>query len=174
MRYFLLILLLLLLAVGLLFLIAELIRRQLVNRKTFSLPAFLGKWIKGNEMPDAYAADAAALYRDAGWIGEEDSTDFIPEVLKNSFCVVGAFHRGRMIGMMRSLSDGVSDAYLLDMVVLTEFRGHGIAAQILDCIVTHLKGLGIDWIVCISVPGVEKLYLRRGETMEKHTPIRFR
>ncbi len=121
-----------------------------------------------------YAADAAALYRDAGWIGEEDSTDFIPEVLKNSFCVVGAFHRGRMIGMMRSLSDGVSDAYLLDMVVLTEFRGHGIAAQILDCIVTHLKGLGIDWIVCISVPGVEKLYLRRGETMEKHTPIRFR
>ena len=121
-----------------------------------------------------YAADAAALYRDAGWIGEEDSTDFIPEVLKNSFCVVGAFHRGRMIGMMRALSDGVSDAYLLDMVVLTEFRGHGIAAQILDCIVTHLKGLGIDWIVCISVPGVEKLYLRRGETMEKHTPIRFR
>ncbi len=121
-----------------------------------------------------YAADAAALYRDAGWIGEEDSTDFIPEVLKNSFCVVGAFHRGRMIGMMRALSDGVSDAYLLDMVVLTEFRGHGIAAQILDCIVTHLKGLGIDWIVCISVPGVEKIYLRRGETMEKHTPIRFR
>ena len=121
-----------------------------------------------------YAADAAALYRDAGWIGEEDSTDFIPEVLKNSFCVGGAFHRGRMIGMMRALSDGVSDAYLLDMVVLTEFRGHGIAAQILDCIVTHLKGLGIDWIVCISVPGVEKLYLRRGETMEKHTPIRFR
>lgn len=59
MRYFLLILLLLLLAVGLLFLIAELIRRQLVNRKTFSLPAFLRKWIKGNEMPDAYAADAA-------------------------------------------------------------------------------------------------------------------
>ena len=121
-----------------------------------------------------YAADVAALYRDAGGIGEEDSTDFIPEVLKNSFCVVGAFHRGRMIGMMRALSDGVSDAYLLDMVVLTEFRGHGIAAQILDCIVTHLKGLGIDWIVCISVPGVEKLYLRRGETMEKHTPIRFR
>lgn len=121
-----------------------------------------------------YAADVAALYRDAGWIGEEDSTDFIPEVLKNSFCVVGAFHRGRMIGMMRALSDGVSDAYLLDMVVLTEFRGHGIAAQILDCIVTHLKGLGIDWIVCTSVPGVEKLYLRRGETMEKHTPIRFR
>ena len=120
-----------------------------------------------------YAADVAALYRDAGWIGEEDSTDFIPEVLKNSFCVVGAFHRGRMIGMMRALSDGVSDAYLLDMVVLTEFRGHGIAAQILDCIVTHLKGLGIDWIVCIAVPGVEKLYLRRGETMEKHTPIRF-
>ncbi len=121
-----------------------------------------------------YAADAAALYRDAGWIGEEDSTDFIPEVLKNSFCVVGAFHRGRMIGMMRALSDGVSDAYLLDMVVLTEFRGHGIAARILDCITTHLKGLGIDWIVCISVPGVEKLYLRRGETMENHTPIRFR
>ena len=75
-----------------------------------------------------YAADAAALYRDAGWIGEEDSVEFIPAVLKHSFCVVGAFYRGRMIGMMRALSDGVSDAYLLDMAVLTEFRGHGIAS----------------------------------------------
>ena len=121
-----------------------------------------------------YSADVEALYRGAGWIGEGDSAEFIPQMLKNSFCVVGAFYRGRLIGMMRALSDGISDAYLLDMVVLTEFRGHGIAAQILDCIVTHLKGLGIDWIVCISVPGVEKLYLRRGETMEKHTPIRFR
>ena len=120
-----------------------------------------------------YSADVEALYRGAGWIGEGDSAEFIPQMLKNSFCVVGAFYRGRLIGMMRALSDGISDAYLLDMVVLKEFRGHGIASRILETIVSSLKNLGIDWIVCISVPDVEKLYLKYGKTMDRHTPIRF-
>ncbi len=121
-----------------------------------------------------YSADVAALYRDAGWISEEEDTAFIAPMLRNTFCVAGAFYRGRLIGMMRALSDGVSDAYLLDMVVLTPYRGNGIALRILECIVSHLKSLGIDWIVCISVPGVEKLYLKLGESMGGHLPVRFR
>ncbi len=120
-----------------------------------------------------YSADVAALYRDAGWIGEADSADFIPAMLKNSFCVAGAFYKGHLSGMMRARSYGISDAYLLEMVVRNEYRGHGIASRILESITSYLKSLGIDWIVCISVPGVEKLYLRLGETMDRHTPIRF-
>ena len=120
-----------------------------------------------------YSFDVAELYRNAGWISPEDDTGFIAPMLRNSFCVAGAFYRGKLIGMMRALSDGVSDAYLLDMVVLEPYRGNGIALRILECIVSHLKSLGIDWIVCISVPGVEKLYLKLGEKMDAHLPIRF-
>ena len=62
---------------------------------------------------------------------------------------------------------------LMRVCVDPAFRGHGVASRILETITSHLKNLGIDWIVCISVPGVEKLYLKLGETMDRHTPIRF-
>ena len=128
--------------------------------------------LEKTEMPGA-AERVEALFRNAGWIAEKEPATCIPAMLLNSFCVAGAFHKGRLIGMMRALSDGVSAAYLLDMVVDPAFRGHGVASRILETITSHLKNLGIDWIVCISVPGVEKLYLKLGETMDRHTPIRF-
>ncbi len=124
-----------------------------------------------------YVTDVLALYRNAGWLEESDDTEFIQPMLMNSFAVAGAFSPeedgGRLIGMMRALSDGVSDAYLLDMVVLTGYRGQGTASRILEMLTSHLKSLGIDWIVCVSVPGVEHLYLRSGHRMEHHVPIRF-
>ncbi len=104
---------------------------------------------------------------------EPDPATGSPAQRLNACCGAGACHKGRLIGQLRALSDGVSDAYLLDMVVDPAFRGHGVASRILETITSHLKNLGIDWIVCISVPGVEKLYLKLGETMDRHTPIRF-
>ena len=96
--------------------------------------------LEKTEMPGA-AKRVEALFRNAGWIAEKEPATCIPAMLLNSFCVAGAFHKGRLIGMMRALSDGVSDAYLLDMVVDPAFRGHGVASRILETITSHLKNL---------------------------------
>ena len=120
-----------------------------------------------------HAEEVRALFLEAGWIAPEDDPAFISPMLRNSFCIAGAFYRGKLIGMMRALSDGVSDAYLLDMVVLKKYRKNGIALRILDCLTGYLKTLGIDWMLCISVPEAESLYLKRGHRMAGHIPIRF-
>ena len=125
-----------------------------------------------NEKRD-HTEDVRALYLEAEWIAPEDDTAFIAPMLRNSFCIAGAFHEGRLIGMMRALSDGVSDAYLLDMVVLKKYRKNGIALRILDCLTGYLKTFGIDWMLCVSVPEAELLYLKRGRKMDGHVPIRF-
>lgn len=120
-----------------------------------------------------FSEDVRTLFLETGWIAPEDDPAFIAPMIRNSFCIAGAFHNGRLIGMMRALSDGVSDAYLLDMAVLKEYRGNGIALRILDCLTQYLKSLGIDWILCVSVPEAESLYLKRGRKMTGHVPIRF-
>ena len=74
---------------------------------------------------------------------------------------------------MRALSDGVSDAYLLDMVVEKSHRRKGLAHEILRRLNDYLKEKGIDWIVCISVPGAENLYASSGKVMEGFVPFRF-
>jgi len=115
------------------------------------------------------------LYREAGWFNNTESVDQeqMGQLLRNSFRVMGAFAAGRIIGLMRALSDGVSDAYLLDMVVSGKYRRQGIASRILQALVDELKKCQIEWIVCISVPGKDGLYAKFGTPMQSHVPYRF-
>ena len=123
---------------------------------------------------EKYAADAAHLYRQAGWIEESTPASELIPILRNAYCVMGAWDgNGRLIGMMRALSDGVSDAYLLDMVVEESHRRKGLAHEILRRLNAYLKEKGIDWIVCISVPGAQKLYADNGAKMDGFIPFRF-
>ena len=116
------------------------------------------------------------LYREAGWLDPEDTPETIAALVSGSFCFCGAFMPdGTMIGMMRALSDGVSDAYLLDLVVQADCRKHGIGQKILSVLSDHLRGLGIGWIVLIGAPGTESFYRKsQFAAMEGHTPYRDR
>ena len=117
------------------------------------------------------------LYRECGWLNEDDSEVFIRQMLAGTFAVMAALdlESGRLLGMMRALSDGCSDAYLLDLVVRKECRRLGIGREIVTRLSDHLSRLGIDWIVCIGAPGTESFYSRVGECrrMENHIPYRW-
>lgn len=116
-----------------------------------------------------------SLYREAGWIKSGADVSFVEPMIRNSFAVACAFDRGRLIGMMRALSDGVSDAYLLDLVVDSAYRRHGIGKKLLDLLTNHMASLGVDWIVCIGAPGTESFYRKTAaEPMGKFIPYRFR
>ena len=123
--------------------------------------------------------EAAFLYQEAGWFDKEETEESVAETLQkmfaNSFMISCAFSgEGELLGLMRALSDGVSDAYILDLVVKKEFRKQGIGHKILRKLVAELKKCGIDWIVCIGVPGTESFYKNGGgEKMLSFTPYRF-
>ena len=99
-----------------------------------------------------------ALYKDAGWWEDEYDSDisFIQKLVKNSHIFAAAFDdEGKMVGMGRAISDGCSDAYIQDVVVLREFRGNGIGGEIISTITNKLTEQGIDWIGLIGEPGTE-------------------
>jgi ribosomal protein S18 acetylase RimI-like enzyme len=116
------------------------------------------------------------LYQHAGWWQENDETQdgcaWIDTLIRQSFCFVGAFAGAEMIGMGRAVSDGVSDAYIQDVVVLKKFRGRGIGAAIIQKIITFLKSRRIGWIGLIAEPGSQAFYQRLGfAVMEAHAPM---
>ncbi len=119
-------------------------------------------------------ADVARLYKMAGWL-DEGETDFAPiaRALKNSYCCFGAECDGTLAGFVRVLSDGVSDAYLLDLFVDPKFRKQGIGEKLCREIVGKLKADGIEWITCISTPEGESVYKKITSPMQDHTPFRF-
>jgi len=79
---------------------------------------------------DLDAQEVAALYAEAGWIEPGSDKSFITPMLKNTFAVAAAFDGTRLIGMIRALSDGVSDAYMLDLVVSKAYRRRGIGKRL--------------------------------------------
>lgn len=130
--------------------------------------------VKPNEAQQIAAA-LIGLYREAGWLTEKDNPDeaWVEKLIGNSYRVMGAFADDKIIGLMRALSDGISDAYLLDLVVAEASRGQGIATQILQALIADLKQSDIDWLVCISAPGKERLYSKVGIKMQQYVPFRF-
>jgi spermidine synthase len=115
------------------------------------------------------------IYKDAGWwVEENDSVDpqFIQKIVENSFCFAVAIYENRLIGMGRSISDGVSDAYIQDVAVLSAYRGQGIGVMLMDAIVGYLKNRNLNWIGLISEPGAVSFYKRYGfRQMSEYIPF---
>lgn len=124
---------------------------------------------------DAWNADEiVSLYRMGGWWKEEYDPATLPELIRGSFAFAVAVDRktGRAVGMGRVISDGVSDGYIQDLVVLPAFRKRGIGREIVDTLVTACKNAGITWIALIAEPDTGAFYLPLGfHVMQGHVPL---
>jgi GNAT superfamily N-acetyltransferase len=59
---------------------------------------------------------------------------------KNSFVSVIAYDGDRIIGTVRVLSDGVCNAYVVDVWTLSEYRNRGIARAMMETAEKKLEG----------------------------------
>lgn len=117
--------------------------------------------IETNFPPELLAA-VARLYRIAGWVEENDGCEFLSAALGNSCAVCAAYCDGKLAGMGRALGDGVSDAYIQDVVVDPDFRRRGVGGAIVRALVAELKRRGVDWIALVGEPGTEDFYRSLG------------
>jgi GNAT superfamily N-acetyltransferase len=127
---------------------------------------------------DVDPAEIRRLYEEAGWWDAEDDDrvdpDWLLKLITNSYCFAAAFADGHLIGMGRAISDGVSDAYIQDVVVTQEWRQHGVGAAIVARILQYLRQHQIGWIGLIAEPGSESFYTKLGfRSMPEYTPMRF-
>jgi GNAT superfamily N-acetyltransferase len=100
------------------------------------------------------------LYRAGGWWLEHYDPGGIPPLIKGSFVFAVAIDNssGKAIGMGRAISDGVSDAYIQDVLVLNEWRGKGIGLGIVSTILNYCLENKLHWIGLIAEPGTRSFY----------------
>lgn len=121
--------------------------------------------------------EIAALYKSGGWWKEEHRPEDLPHLIRGSFAFAVATDKetGRAVGMGRVISDGVSDGYIQDVVVLPAYRKSGVGRKILSILIDRCQQEGITWIALIAEPGTEKFYLPLGfRLMERHVPLIYR
>jgi ribosomal protein S18 acetylase RimI-like enzyme len=95
-----------------------------------------------------------------------------PQQLEQSFanshatCI--AYSDGRIIGTARVLSDGVCNAYLVDVWTLTAFRRQGIARTMIEMLLEGLQGQHVYLFTDDSVEFYQKAgFVERPTGMER-------
>jgi len=117
------------------------------------------------------------LYKSANWWKDSFNSSNVSSLIKGSyrFAVVINKDEKKAIGMGRLLSDGVSDAYIQDLVILNDYRGLGLGKKLVKFLLDYCKSKDINWIGLISEPGQSKFYYNLGfAKMEKYTPMKYK
>jgi len=126
---------------------------------------------------DSWSIDEIVeLYRTGGWWKESYDTSLINQMIDGSFifAVVVDTTIDKAVGMGRVLSDGISDAYIQDLVILPKYRGHGIGKKLVDSLIKQCLSNSIVWIGVIAEPGSDKLYRGLGfKPMKDHIPMLY-
>ena len=141
------------------------------------MPPMTGEGIRISCVRIWSTEDIVALYRAGGWWKDEYSPAEIPRLIGGSFAFVVAedTRSHRAVGMGRAISDGVSDAYIQDLVVLPGYRGQNLGKAMVSSLIERCREAGITWIALIAEPGSEAFYLPLGFTrMEGHIPLIYR
>ena len=117
------------------------------------------------------------LYKSAGWWKDFYAPSKIKYMIKGSFAFAVAVDKysNKAIGMGRVISDGVSDAYIQDLVVLSKYRDSGIGKKLIKTLLNYCLSKNIIWIGLIAEPGQNGFYSNIGfKILKKYTPMKFK
>lgn len=115
------------------------------------------------------------LYKEAGWWKENAREKrLLPALIKGSFCFMIARHQGKIVGMGRVISDGVSDGYIQDLVVKKEWRGKNIGKELVRRLTSICIDHGLEWIGLIAEPHTAPFYEVLGfHVLKEYTPMLY-
>ncbi len=120
--------------------------------------------------------DIVVLYKAGGWWKDTYDTALIPAMIRGSFAFAVAVEKqtNEAVGMGRLLSDGISDAYIQDLVVLPSYRDKRIGKRLVSTLVEYAKRHGLTWIGLIAEPGQESFYEPlHFKPMKNYVPMKY-
>jgi len=121
--------------------------------------------------------DIVELYKSGGWWKDHYNPSCIKNLIKGSFAFAVAIDKssGKAIGMGRVISDGISDAYIQDLVILHKYRDKGIGRRLVKGLLDYCLSKGIAWIGLVAEPDQDGFYLNLGfKTMKNYVPMKYK
>jgi GNAT superfamily N-acetyltransferase len=102
-----------------------------------------------------------AFLRDSYW-ARGIPRSVVEKALVNSLCF-GLFHVEEQVGFARAITDRSTFAYLADVFILPDYRGHGLGKWLLACILEHPDLQGLRRLL-LATSNAHGLYGRYGFT----------
>ena len=103
------------------------------------------------------------LFETTGWNEEyKADIDDIDLILDNSWFIVSAYDNGKMVGTGRMITDGLLHAMIFDMIIMPEYQGKGIGAEVLKILVDKCNEQKIRDVQLFCAKGKIGFYKKHG------------
>jgi predicted GNAT family acetyltransferase len=96
------------------------------------------------------------------------SSQQLKSSFENSYATCIAYIDNRIVGTVRVLSDGICNAYIVDVWIFTPYRRQGIASKMISLLLEKLPGQHVCLFTDDALDFYKKLgFTERGTCMEK-------
>ena len=109
---------------------------------------------------EAVSAKALSDLREAvGWNRMEDEYN---NPLMTSYYHIAVYEDGKLVGYIDSVSNGVTDAYIQDLMVHPDYQGKGLGTELMNQMIAYLKENRIYIISVVFEESLKPFYDRFG------------
>ena len=109
---------------------------------------------------ETVSAKALSDLREAvGWNRMEDEYN---NPLMTSYYHIAVYEDDKMVGYIDSVSNGVTDAYIQDLMVHPDYQGKGLGTELMNQMITYLKEKRIYIISVVFEESLKPFYDRFG------------
>ena len=109
---------------------------------------------------EAVSAKALSDLREVvGWNRMEDEYS---NPLMMSFYHIAVYEDGKLVGYIDSVSNGVTDAYIQDLMVHPDYQGKGLGTELMNQMIAYLKENRIYIISVVFEESLKPFYDRFG------------
>ena len=105
------------------------------------------------------AKEIEILRTAVSWDKQEGKYD---KILKQSYTHYSVYNDSQLIGFINVISDGIGDAFLVDLMVHPKFRSKGIGTALVKTAILDIKSDGVKFIQIIFDPEMETFFKRLG------------
>ena len=82
--------------------------------------------------------------------------------LMTSYYHIAVYEDGKLVGYIDSVSNGVTDAYIQDLMVHPDYQGKGLGTELMNQMITYLKENRIYIISVVFEESLKQFYNRFG------------
>ena len=111
-----------------------------------------------------HEAEVLSLYRSVGWTVYADNPAMVKAAFAGSLLVLGAFVQDELIGLIRSVGDGVSILYIQDILVAPEHQRKGVGIRLLQAMLAQYRSIYQTVLMTDNIPERAAFYRACGFT----------
>lgn len=114
------------------------------------------------------------LYQNVGWSAYTENLDLLKNAIVKSLDVITAWEDEELVGLIRTIGDGLTILYIQDILVLNEYQKKGIGSMLLKEVLEKYKHVRQKVLLTEEAKDVRHFYEKNGfESCDKGTLVAF-